>query len=105
MRALVAVEGQCHDSRQICLQKCENRRGCLSITVYAKVETQVSSCLKTAILILAFPWIRDCSWRPTSLKVGLPLALGDCDAPALKPRSSPGDFTSAHHWPTRRAQT
>src|SRR2546421_3615307 len=57
-----------------------------------------------AILILAFPWIRDCSWRPTSLKVGLPLALGDCDAPALKPRSSPGDFTSAHHWPTRRAQ-
>jgi transketolase C-terminal domain/subunit len=28
-----------------------------------------------AILILALPGICDCSWRPTSLKVGLPLAI------------------------------
>jgi protein NrfD len=31
-------------------------------------------CAVPAILILASPWIRDCYWRPTSLKVGLPLA-------------------------------
>src|SRR5215831_20918098 len=66
---------------------------------------RVSTMDGAAILILAFPWIRDCLWRSTSLKVGFPLALGDCDAPALKLRSSPGDFTSAHRWPTRRAQT
>jgi len=29
--------------------------------------------LHTAILILAWPWIRACAWRSTALKVGLPL--------------------------------
>src|SRR6185295_9063643 len=58
----------------------------------------------TAILILAFPWIRDCSGRPTSLKVEFPLTSGDCDVPALQLRSSPGAFTSVHRWLTRRAQ-
>jgi len=78
--------------------------------LYSKYSTDFSAftlamedCFAPAILILAFPWIRDCSWRPTSLKVEFPLTSGDCDAPALKLRSSPGAFTSVNRWLTRRA--
>ena len=50
MRAMGTVAGRCRDFRQGCLLKCGNRRGCLSMTVCMKVETQVPSSLKRGSL-------------------------------------------------------
>ena len=50
MRAISTVAGQGRDFRQGCLEKCENRRRCLSIVVCARVETYVPGSLKRGSL-------------------------------------------------------
>src|SRR6267143_6451938 len=50
VRAMGRGEGHYRYFRQVCLPKCRNRRGCLSMTVCTKVETQSPSSLKRGSL-------------------------------------------------------
>jgi hypothetical protein len=50
VKVLGIVIGPCGDFRQVCLYKYDNRRECLSLTVRAKVKTQVSRSLKRGYL-------------------------------------------------------